>query len=70
MNIRRDICISMIVLTVLSCSPGESQGQVDPEWLRSWNEAEENRPGELTSNSRISAQDEPGIPFIVHGQIF
>jgi len=60
----------MIVLTVFSFSPGESQGQVDPDWLRSWNEAEKNRPETLTASSKISPQDEPGIPLIVHGQIF
>ncbi len=70
MNIRRDICISMIVLTGFSFSPAESQGQVDPDWLRSWNEAQETRPEKLTANSRIAPGDEPGIPFIIHGQIF
>ncbi|MEM1096973.1 MAG: hypothetical protein AAGJ10_20435 [Bacteroidota bacterium] len=58
------------VLLTAACIPAQSHGQVDPSWLRSWNEAQETRPKKLTSSSRIAAVNEPGAPLIVSGQVF
>lgn len=48
---------------------GESFGQVDPAWLKSWNEAQETRPANIESLGRIALEDEPGIPLTIHGWI-
>lgn len=43
--------------------------QVDPAWLRSWNEAWEARPETMTTLARIAAEDEPGTPFQIRGRV-
>ncbi|MEO1054342.1 MAG: hypothetical protein AAFX87_27135 [Bacteroidota bacterium] len=47
-----------------------AQGQVDPRWLNSWNEANEMIPSKISSVSRIAPEDEPGKPLIIQGKIF
>lgn len=60
----------MLLVVFILCLADKSQGQVDPEWLKSWNQAVESRPKNLSSSSIIVSQDEPGVPLVVHGQIF
>lgn len=38
--------------------------------MRSWTEAQKNRPAEMTSRGRIAPEDEPGPPLVIHGQVF
>jgi protocatechuate 3,4-dioxygenase, beta subunit len=47
----------------------ESLGQADPFWLRSWNEAQQSRPARMASMARIASAAEPGIPFVIRGQV-
>lgn len=70
MEIRRLTYIGALILVGTACAPPESQGQVDPFWLRSWNEAQESRPSTMTSGGRIAGESEPGKPLIIHGQVF
>ncbi|MEM6380504.1 MAG: hypothetical protein AAF705_20130, partial [Bacteroidota bacterium] len=42
----------------------------DPEWLKSWELAESQKPTTLKPTSRIADENEPGQPFIIKGQIF
>ena len=44
-------------------------GQVDPQWLAQWTEAERCKPDVLTSTERIAPKDEPGTPFIIEGRV-
>ena len=69
MKIQRITPFSVLVLVGMVCTPSESQGQADPSWLRSWNEAQESRPLTVTSSGRIAEETEPGEPFIIHGQV-
>ncbi len=43
--------------------------QVDPAWLRSWEEAWEARPEVLPNFSRFAAEDEPGTPLVIRGRV-
>lgn len=47
----------------------QAWSQVDPEWLKSWNEAQESRPDSLSPSGRIASKDEPGTPLIIRGQV-
>jgi protocatechuate 3,4-dioxygenase beta subunit len=60
---------SCFVILTIACGPAESLAQVDPFWLRSWNEAQKSRPQTMLSHGRIAAKDERGTPLIVHGTI-
>jgi protocatechuate 3,4-dioxygenase beta subunit len=57
-----------LVVTV-SFSPGASLAQVDPFWLRNWNEAQKSRPVTIPASGRIAASDERGTPLVIHGKI-
>jgi protocatechuate 3,4-dioxygenase beta subunit len=70
MNIERVTLISTMILVGTVCAPSDSQGQADPFWLRSWNEAQESRPLTMTSSGRVAEVSEPGVPLIIHGQVF
>ncbi|MEM8939829.1 MAG: hypothetical protein AAGC64_10830 [Bacteroidota bacterium] len=48
----------------------KAQGQVDQQWLSSWNKADEMKPSTISSMSRIAPKSEPGIPLIIKGKIF
>jgi protocatechuate 3,4-dioxygenase beta subunit len=48
----------------------QSQAEADPFWLRSWNEAQQRRPDQLTSSGRIAPAAEPGTPMVIRGQVF
>lgn len=62
--------ISVLVCSsVLGGISAESLGQVDPFWLRSWNEAQEHRPLQITSSSRIAPESEPGTPLSIRGVV-
>ena len=60
---------SSILLISLFCTPFQAECQADPEWLRSWNEANESRPPKLNWRGRIASKDEPGQPFIIRAQV-
>jgi len=62
--------LSALVLTGMILAATESRGQADPEWLRSWNEAQESRPVSMKSIGRIASESEPGIPLIIYGRVF
>jgi protocatechuate 3,4-dioxygenase beta subunit len=47
----------------------ESLSQADPFWVRSWNEAQQSRPEQMSSVGRIASATEPGIPMVVEGQV-
>lgn len=44
--------------------------QVDPFWLKSWEEANKNKPESIVANSRIAPEGEPGIPFKIQGEVY
>ncbi|MEO1516899.1 MAG: hypothetical protein AAFV95_17890 [Bacteroidota bacterium] len=45
-------------------------GQADPEWLKSWEEAEQAKPSTVRSVSRIASEEEPGVPFVIRAQLY
>lgn len=61
--------ISVLILIGALFASAQSQGQTDPAWLKSWNEAQETRPVTLKSRGIIGANKEPGIPLVIHGQV-
>lgn len=42
---------------------------VDPAWLKAWQEAVASRPVELSPHSRIGDIDEPGEPLLIRGVV-
>ena len=65
----RDIAVGLaIVIGLFGCR--ESLSQADPFWLRSWNEAQQNRPERMESEGRIASPVEPGSPLVIRGQVF
>ena len=62
--------LGALLIAVAGFTATEVWGQVDPAWLRSWNEAQENRPAKIASIGRIAADSEPGIPLVIHGRVF
>ncbi len=63
-HVRRWIALA-IALTLASLAGA----QVDPAWLRSWEEAWEARPEALPNFSRFAAEDEPGTPLVIRGRV-
>lgn len=61
--------ISGFVVLALLCLPISGWGQVDPQWLKSWNEAQLSRPKTLSSVSTIAKDSEAGTPIVIRGQI-
>lgn len=59
--------MSLFVAAATACAP--SDAQVDPFWLRSWNEAQRTRPSSMDSIGRIAPADEPGQSLVVHGRV-
>jgi len=70
MKIQHNALLGALLLTGTILTATESWGQADPEWLRSWNEAQEGRPLSMKSSGRIAPVNEPGIPLIIHGRVF
>lgn len=70
MRTLRSTLAGAAILVGMACAPSESRGQADPFWLRSWNEAKKDQPLTMSSSGRIAAEDEPGIPLIIHGRVF
>lgn len=64
---RLTLIAAMVVAGIVVTTEGQSQA--DPFWLRSWIEAQEDRPSTMTSSGRIAGEDEPGTPFIILGQL-
>ena len=69
MRITPKICFSMVFIMCSFFGTNRSFAEVDPFWLRSWEQALANKPNEIVSRSRIAAETEPGIAFVIHGQI-
>lgn len=69
MKIDRVTILSTIVLISAGCTPSASYGQVDPDWLRSWKEAVQDRPATLASTARIADSSEAGPPLIILGEV-
>lgn len=57
------------LLLVIVFWPVVLLGDVDPEWLRAWNEAWSLKPESLSSKGRIGREDEPGTPLKILGQV-
>ena len=68
MKIRVTMLVGALV-TAGTLLPSYCLGQVDPFWLKSWNEAQSSRPSSMTSSGRIAAAEEPGVPFVIRGQV-
>jgi hypothetical protein len=62
--------IRVIIVTSIFSLSHKSSAQVDPEWLRSWHEAVDLQPKNISSSSTIVSKTEPGIPLIINGQVF
>jgi protocatechuate 3,4-dioxygenase, beta subunit len=69
MKMQRFTLIGVLAIVAMACVPAESQGQADPSWLKSWNEALQDRPATLASTGRIARAGEPGSPLIIRGQV-
>jgi protocatechuate 3,4-dioxygenase beta subunit len=67
-KLRYALCIFILFVNAFGCREGLSQ--VDPFWLRSWNEAQRSRPERMASTGRIAAVTEPGTPLVIRGQVF
>ena len=63
------VIAAVLLLTLPATIPVIARAQVDPEWLRSWNEAWAARPAEITAEGRIGEPGEPGTPFLILGRI-
>ena len=70
MIVRYMVVIKILLVVFILSFADKSHGQVDPQWLKSWNQAVDLRPEKVSSSSIIVSQHEPGIPLVVHGQIF
>lgn len=70
MKAGRLILVGAMIFGAAACAPAEIHGQVDPFWLRSWNEAQESRPSTMTYVARIADENEPGAPLVILGQVF
>jgi protocatechuate 3,4-dioxygenase, beta subunit len=57
------------LVAVGACGTGESFGQADPYWMKSWNKAQDTRPATMTSSARIAPADEPGTPLVLRGLV-
>lgn len=64
------LLVPVLFLCGAGCSQNQSQSQVDPQWLRMWNEAQEHKPASLASTGRIAPEGEPGTPLHVDGFVF
>lgn len=62
--------LSALLVAVAGLTANQGWGQADPAWLRSWNEAQQDRPTNLESIGRIASDSEPGIPLVIHGRVF
>lgn len=70
MTINNSVAVKIMLVVLFIFTPIQSQGQVDPEWLKSWNQAVAMRPDNVSSSSVIVSPNEPGVPIVVHGKIF
>lgn len=70
MTINSRFVVKLMLVASFICTPNNSQGQVDPQWLKSWNQAVAKRPENLSSSTVLVSANEPGIPLVVHGKVF
>lgn len=68
MKFPKALIVSVIIIIGALCSH-EALSQADPFWLRSWNEAQQSRPEQITSKSRIASATEPGTPLLIRGRV-
>lgn len=66
MKRRYNPAIRVLILAV-TLAGTKTWGQVDPDWLRSWNEAQEQKPDTVLASGRIAPEDEPGPPLLIRG---
>jgi hypothetical protein len=70
MNASLTLSRATLALGLTTMLASVAPGQVDPQWLRLWEEAQRHRPAGVDSTARLAPPDEPGTPLIVHGQVF
>ncbi len=58
-----------ILIMIGSLLVNSSQAQVDPAWLRSWNEAKQQQPKQVPTDGSIAHHSEPGITLVINGVI-
>ena len=69
MKIAITFTASLFLLACIASVCPEAHAQADPDWLKSWNEAQETLPATPVSSSTIAPADEPGIPLKIRGQV-
>ena len=73
---RRDAVVALASLAALSAVPfnvpalGALPAQMDPDFLRMFDEAQHDRPPVLSASARLAPVNEPGTPMRVRGTIF
>lgn len=66
----RNLHVLILVLATFTLfTQQQVVADVDANWLKSWNEANAERPAELFAVSRIGTEAEPGKPLLVRGTI-
>lgn len=62
------IAAAIIALTLLAC--GNATAEADPEFVRTWEAAQEERPARISAQERIAPEGEPGQPMRIRGTAF
>ncbi|MEM1262500.1 MAG: hypothetical protein AAGH76_08890 [Pseudomonadota bacterium] len=62
------IPLTCVLLAAVFAS-SQSLGQADPEWLRSWDDSQKNKPATLSPVGRIASEQEPGVPLVIAGLV-
>ena len=66
---RGEMLVGALIIATTALFSAESLGQVDPYWLRSWNEAQAQRPESIGPDGRIAPQQEPGQAMLIRGEV-
>jgi protocatechuate 3,4-dioxygenase, beta subunit len=59
---------ALVALTLFACGYASAEG--DPEFVRMWEEAQKERPAEISTRGRIAPDGEPGQPMRIRGTAF
>ena len=62
------IAAAIIALTLLAC--GNATAEADPEFVRTWEAAQEERPARISTHERFAPQGEAGQPMRIRGTAF